>query len=243
MSVLKILITNDDGINADGLIRLAREASRFGSVYVVAPYEQRSAASHSLTLRHSVDVWKADFPVEGVKAFACDGTPVDCVRIGALNIVEGGPDFVFSGINYGYNAATDLQYSATAGAAFEGAFQGVHSVAFSEEMCDCHEVTDHYLREVITELIEDLSGKPVDRGVIFNVNFPGCALGECKGILRDRKVSACSFYEDRYKILSTDGDRTTYMVDGLRSHDSEDGTDLRAVYEHYVSIGKATNIS
>ena len=243
MTGYKFLITNDDGINADGIIRLAREAARFGEVTVVAPFEQRSAASHSLTLRHSVDVWEADFPVEGVKAYACDGTPVDCVRIGILNIVEGRPDFVFSGINYGYNAATDLQYSATAGAAFEGVFQGVHSIAFSEEMCDCHEVTDRYLGDVMRELLEELAATPVDRRVIRNVNFPGCALAECKGILRDRKVSGCSFYSDRYKVIGSDGGRTTYMVDGLRSHDSEPDTDLRALYDGYVSIGKAVNIS
>ena len=239
----KILITNDDGINADGLIRLAAEAAKYGKVYVVAPFEQRSAASHSLTLRKSVDVWKTDFRIPGVEAYACYGTPVDCVRIGILNIVEAGPDFVFSGINYGYNAATDLQYSATAGAAFEGAFQGVHSIAFSEGMCDNHEVTDHYLGQIIEELLEELSGVDVDRRVIRNVNFPGCSLSECGGILRDRKVSGCSFYRDRYKVLSQDGDKTTYMVDGLRSYDSEPDTDLRALYDNYVSVGLATNIS
>lgn len=239
----KILITNDDGINAGGLQRLAAKAVDHGHVYVVAPFEQRSAASHSLTLRHGVDVWRVDFPVPGVEAYACDGTPADCVRIGILNIVEGGPDFVLSGINYGYNAATDLQYSATAGAAFEGAFQGVHSIAFSEAMSDCHEVTDRYLGDILTELLGGLSGVPVDRRVIQNVNFPGCPLNECRGILRDRRASACSFYEDRYKVVAQNGDRITYMVDGRRIHESEPDTDLRALYDNYVSIGTATNIS
>ena len=122
----KILITNDDGIDSDGIIRLAQVAKEFGEVYVVAPDGQRSAMSHSITLRHSIEAWEVEFPVEGVKAYACNGTPGDCVRIGVLNIVPGRPDNVFSGINYGYNVATDLQYSATAGAAFEAAFQKVH---------------------------------------------------------------------------------------------------------------------
>ena len=83
----KILITNDDGIDSDGLIRLAKVAMEFGEVWVVAPHSQRSAMSHSITLRHSIEAWEVDFPVPGIRAYACDGTPADCVRIGVLNIV------------------------------------------------------------------------------------------------------------------------------------------------------------
>ena len=166
----KILITNDDGIDSDGLIRLAKAAVDFGEVWVVAPDGQRSAMSHSITLRNSMEAWECDFPVPGVHAYACDGKPADCVRIGALNIVPGKPDHVFSGINYGYNAATDLQYSATAGAAFEAAFQGIHTIAFSEEACEIHEVTDRYLKEIMAELLES----PLGANQIWHVNFPGC---------------------------------------------------------------------
>ena len=185
----KILITNDDGINADGIIRLAQAATEFGEVWVIAPDSQRSAMSHSITLRHSVDAWKVDFPVPGVHAYACSGTPGDCVRIGSLNIVSGKPDHVFSGINYGFNAASDIQYSATAGAAFEAAFQGIHTIAFSEDACEIHEVTERYLKEIIAELLN----KPLGVNQIWNVNFPGCQLAECNGILRDRKVSTDAF--------------------------------------------------
>ena len=82
----KILITNDDGIDADGLIRLARATVEFGEVWVVAPDSQRSAMSHSITLRHSIEAWKVDFPVSGVHAYACDGTPADCIRIASCII-------------------------------------------------------------------------------------------------------------------------------------------------------------
>ena len=132
---MNILLTNDDGVTAEGLIRLAEAATAFGKVWVVAPESQRSAASHSVTLRHPVEAWKVDFPVAGVHAYACDGMPADCVRIGVLNICAGKVDHVFTGINHGYNVATDLQYSATAGAAFEASFQKIHTIAFSEEHC------------------------------------------------------------------------------------------------------------
>lgn len=235
----KILITNDDGINADGIIRLAQAATEFGEVWVVAPDSQRSAMSHSITLRHSVDAWKVDFPVPGVHAYACSGTPGDCVRIGSLNIVPEKPDHVFSGINYGFNAASDIQYSATAGAAFEAAFQGIHTIAFSEDACEIHEVTERYLKEIIAELLN----KPLGVNQIWNVNFPGCQLAECNGILRDRKVSTDAFYVDRYIETTVSEDKVSYMVEGIRNYSALEGTDLKAIFDNYISIGIATNIS
>ena len=235
----KILITNDDGINADGIIRLAQAATEFGEVWVIAPDSQRSAMSHSITLRHSVDAWKVDFPVPGVHAYACSGTPGDCVRIGSLNIVPEKPDHVFSGINYGFNAASDIQYSATAGAAFEAAFQGIHTIAFSEDACEIHEVTERYLKAIIAELLN----KPLGVNQIWNVNFPGCQLAECNGILRDRKVSTDAFYVDRYIETTVSEDKVSYMVEGIRNYSALEGTDLKAIFDNYISIGIATNIS
>ncbi len=235
----KILITNDDGIFSEGIVRLARAAQRFGKVWVVAPDSERSALSHSVSFRHSFDAWKVDFPVEDVQAFACSGTPADCVRIGVLNIVPGKPDTVFSGINRGYNLASDIQYSATAGAAFEASFQKIHTIAFSEDASDIHEVTDRYLDDMITELIDISPGE----NRIWNVNFPGCPLAECKGILRDRKVSTEVFYLDRYTETRVSDNRTAYMVEGLRRWEASEGTDLRAILDNCVSIGTAANIS
>ena len=235
----KILITNDDGINADGIIRLAQAATEFGEVWVIAPDSQRSAMSHSITLRHSVNAWKVDFPVPGVHAYACSGTPGDCVRIGSLNIVPEKPDHVFSGINYGFNAASDIQYSATAGAAFEAAFQGIHTIAFSEDACEIHEVTERYLKAIIAELLN----KPLGVNQIWNVNFPGCQLAECNGILRDRKVSTDAFYVDRYIETTVSEDKVSYMVEGIRNYSALEGTDLKAIFDNYISIGIATNIS
>lgn len=234
----KILITNDDGIRADGIIRLARAATKFGDVTVVAPRSQRSAMSHSITLRTYIDLEKMEFPVEGVEAYACSGTPADCVRIGCLNVIENGPDVVFSGINFGYNCATDLQYSATAGAAFEAAFQGISAVAFSEHMSDCHEVTDKYLEEIIEELIDKNPGK----NRIWNVNFPGCSVAECKGIKRDVTVSSGSVFTDRYDQKKIDEVTTRYMVNGIFGPEGEEGSDLKAIFDNYVSVGIARNI-
>lgn len=235
-----ILITNDDGIEADGLLRLAKAAQAFGEVWIVAPDGQRSAASHAISLHTHVDVFPYDYPIESVHAFTCTGTPADCVRVGSLYILPHKLDVILSGINRGYNTASDIQYSGTCGAAFEGAFQGIHSIALSEQANDCRGVTEHYLHEILAELLN----KRLDYGQIWNVNFPGCTLADCKGILQGRAVSHGAFYRDRYKSigqLPNGGVRLT--VDGIYNEDAEEGTDFRAVVDGYISIGIVSNLS
>ena len=235
----KILITNDDGIESDGLIRLVKEAIKYGEVLVVAPVEQRSASSHCISLHSPIDIFPHAFPVEGVKAYSCRGTPADCIRVGSVFIMTEKPDIVLSGINYGYNSATDIQYSGTCGAAFEGAFQGIHSIAVSEQACACHEVTDRYLPELLAELIET----PLPYGTIHNINFPGCPLSECRGVLRNMAVSRSEFYTDRYKeIEKLPGNGQRIMVNGLYQEIAEDGTDMKALIENYVSVGTVNNV-
>ncbi len=234
-----ILITNDDGIASERLIMLAEAASKLGEVWVVAPESQRSAVSHAITLHGSFDVFPAEFPVKGVKAFSCTGTPSDCVRIGALTILPRKPDVVLSGINKGYNTATDIQYSGTVGAAFEGAFQGCLSIALSEQDEDCHEVVEAYLDDIL----EELMGEPLLPGQIWNVNFPACPLAECGGVLYERTVSAGMFYRDRYKVVEElPGGGIRYEVNGLYNEDAEEGTDFRAVVDKFVSVGVVNNI-
>ncbi|MBR5722672.1 MAG: 5'/3'-nucleotidase SurE [Oscillospiraceae bacterium] len=235
----RILITNDDGITADGLIRLAAAAKEFGEVWVVAPDSQRSAASHSITLHSHIDVYPHEFPVKGVHAFSCSGTPADCVRVGSLNVMPQKPDTVLSGINYGFNVASDLQYSATAGAAFEAAFQGCRAIALSEDAVPCHEVADRFLREILSELLI----LPPSAGQIFNVNFPGCPLSTCGGILRNRTVSEGMIYRDSYReIAALEGGGIRLMVDGQYNQDAEPGTDFRAICDNCVSVGTVNNI-
>lgn len=236
---MKILITNDDGIEAEGIIRLARVAKEFGEVWVVAPESQRSAASHSISLHNAIDVFPCEeFPIDGVHAFSCSGTPGDCVRVGSLSVMPEKPEVVLSGINFGFNVASDIQYSATAGAAFEATFQEYHAIALSEG-CHGHEVTDKYLREVLKKLLDE----PLQPGFIHNVNFPDCPLGECKGILYDRKVSKGMFFKDHYNLVEEleDGGKR-YMVEGVYTPGAEEGTDFEAILNNYVSVGVVNNV-
>ncbi len=235
-----ILLTNDDGIEAEGLLRLVKIVKDYGEVWIVAPDGERSASSHSLSLHDGMDVYPYDYPVDGVKAYTCSGTPADCVRVGSLGVMPYRPDIVISGLNKGFNAGTDIQYSGTCGAAFEASFQGYHAIAVSEGFQGIHDVTNKYIKEILDEIID----KKLKFGQIWNVNFPNIPLDECKGILWDRKVSTGLFYKDSYKVIEelSDGGKK-YMVDGQRVEISEEGSDLRAIFDGYVSVGIANNIS
>ncbi len=235
-----ILITNDDGIKSDGLRRLVHAAKDFGEIWVVAPDDQRSASSHSITVHGTIDIYPYDYGIEGVKAFVCMGTPGDCVRAGSLGVMPYRPDVVISGINHGYNVGTDIQYSGTCGAAFEASFQGYHGIAVSEGIDGNHEVTDKYLKEMLEEVID----KKLMFGQIWNINFPDCSLSEYKGILSERKASQGKIFDDSYKVIKelSDGGKR-YVIDGREVMISEEGSDLRAVQDNYISIGIVNNVA
>ncbi|MCF0229992.1 MAG: 5'/3'-nucleotidase SurE [Parasporobacterium sp.] len=235
----RILVTNDDGINADGIVRLARAAKDFGEVWVIAPAEQCSAMSHRITLRSTIDVFPADFPVEGVHAFKTTGTPADCIRFGVQNFMDNHTDIVLSGINFGYNCGFDLQYSATAGAALEASCMGIQAIALSEGIGSSHEVTDRYLKEVLEELME----QPLPKNQVWNVNFPDCSLNELKGILRGRTVDENSFYDDTYSEEPLPGGGIRLTVNGRYHENANEATDFRAILDKYISIGILHNLS
>ena len=233
----KILVSNDDGIDSEALVRLASLAKRFGEVWVVAPCRQFSSMSHAANFWEPMEVWPVDFPVEGVHAYATTGTPSDCVSFGITAAVPGRPDVVFCGINKGYNVASGIQYSATVGAALEAANQNVHAIAFSESHEGSHEVTDRYIESLAAELID----KPLGDNEIWNVNFPGCALDEFKGVRYGCTISQGTFFTGSYKEISRDGDRIKYRVELVPDWKGEEGSDLAAVIENCISVGKVMN--
>ncbi|MCQ2524928.1 MAG: 5'/3'-nucleotidase SurE [Lachnospiraceae bacterium] len=236
----KILITNDDGIDAHGIKDLARAALKYGDVWVIAPDGQRSAASHSITLRESMYVYEdKDFGVEGVKAFKTTASPADCVRFGIRNFVKD-VDVVFSGINNGYNIGSDIQYSATVGAAMEAATSKIRAIAFSQSFDGdgYQEVTDKYLDQIIGELID----APLEDNQIWNVNFPNVRLSDFKGILRDRSVARNSFYIDSYKEEKLEDGGLKLTVWGDRNELTSEGTDFKALLDGYISIGRVNNL-
>ena len=206
-----ILITNDDGIGAEGIRKLAEIARGFGEVTVVAPDTQRSAASHHCIFSRPLILKEYNFGLYGVKAFTLDGTPADCVRVGIFAASDIKPDIVLSGINHGYNISSDIQYSGTVGAALEAAFLGVPGIAVS---CGSHEfkatdIVDRYLPELLEEYME----KPLPANRIWNINFPDCPADECRGIVRDAVMNTGHFYDDQY--LKEKVDDQTWSVTNI----------------------------
>lgn len=235
----KILVSNDDGINNEGIIRLASVAKQYGEVWVVAPDKQYSATSHSATFWDPLEVNEVEFPVEGVHAYAASGTPSDCVYLGINAIIPGGPDLVLCGINEGINVGKDVQYSATIGAAMEAACRGIQTIAFSEDTEGCNETTEKYIAKLTAELID----KPLGKNEIWNVNFPSVPADECKGVLYERVLSPDDIYAGGCKVISQEGSKTVYLFGFDRSCKNPEGTDLGAIKAKYISVGIVRNYS
>lgn len=179
----RILITNDDGINAGGLQLLARAAARFGEVTVVAPAEEQSAMSHGITTRRKLSITRVRDGFAGIEAWQVDGKPADCV-IMAFSKWERPFDLVFSGINHGTNLGIDINYSGTVGAASEGVLYGVPSAAFSSALGD-----DELTRREIDDLLDFLFEANLWRAdTVINVNFPSPGRPVARGIRMTRQA-------------------------------------------------------
>ena len=236
---MHILITNDDGINAPGIRKLVQIARRFGEVTVIAPDGQRSAASHQSTFGKPLILKENDFGIEGVKAYSLSGTPADCVRVGVIKIMDPKPDVVLSGINNGFNMASDIQYSGTVGAALEAAFYGIQAIAVSIGNLDYMELADLYLPGLLEEYIH----KPLGKDQVWNINFPECTPSECKGILHDLKVSKDDFYNDDITAVKQDDGSFILTEVAGRNWNATEGTDLHAIINNYIAVGPVNNIS
>lgn len=231
---MNILITNDDGINAQGIAVLARAAAQFGQVTVVAPARQCSAMSHRITLGRPLRLETAAFPVENVTAYSLEGTPADCVKAAVDAILPERPDVVLSGINHGYNVGFDVAYSGTVGAAMEALMNGIPAIALSQNDVGSFAIAEQYLPGVLSELL----GTAPSCREIWNVNFP---TESCRGILRGRSVAADGYYSGRLRRADTEqGTQLQYPpqldVDNSIPRGRED-SDLNAVIRGYISIG------
>lgn len=163
---MRILITNDDGINAEGLRHLVNWAKSKGEVTVFAPKSQQSATSHSIQIHGAYEVKKVDI-FGGVEAYSVDSTPADCVRVAILGMKKQF-DLVLSGINCGPNLGGDIHYSGTVGACFEAAMSGVKAIALSAAFGSF----DNAVKNIDRVYNEIISRRMFDFANIINVNFP-----------------------------------------------------------------------
>ena len=170
---MNILITNDDGIYADGIIELAKAISKIANVYVVAPESQKSATGHAITIHNPIMVHKIDMG-ENIKSYAISGTPADCVKVGIEGLFKDiNIDLVLSGINNGSNLGTDVIYSGTVSAALEGFILNKPSIAISYDEVNVKREIYKDASKYVVNLIENIKDKlDLLNDCILNVNIP-----------------------------------------------------------------------
>jgi 5'-nucleotidase len=232
---VRILLTNDDGIHAEGLQCLERIARTLSDdVWVVAPETDQSGFAHSLSLSEPLRLRKLDD-----RHFAVRGTPTDCVIMGVKKILPEPPDLVLSGVNAGSNVADDVTYSGTVAGAMEGTLLGIRAVALSQ----AYRVQEGIGREVAWEtteahapaLLEKLLRVDLPAGVFLNVNFPNCAPDEVEGVAvaAQGKLAYGMWIDER-----TDGRGFPYywLRFGREAAETRSGTDLHALGNRMVSV-------
>jgi 5'-nucleotidase len=239
---MRVLLTNDDGIEAGGLQALRRELLKIDGVElaVIAPDGNRSAMARSITTRRPLWVQEVDFG-DGTIGFATDGTPVDCVRLARLGLVEGfEAEIVVSGINHGSNLGDDITYSGTVAAALEAIVLGLPGIAVSQQS-NARELDftsgagfdfDAAAR-FTARLVAELEDVPLPSGTLLNINVPGAAPDGVEVAGLGKRV-----YRDELALVDeTDKGRRLYRIYGDASYETDEtGTDLAAVAAGRIAV-------
>ncbi|MDX2096923.1 MAG: 5'/3'-nucleotidase SurE [Leptolyngbyaceae cyanobacterium bins.59] len=241
---MKLLISNDDGIFAQGIRSLANAFAEAGyDVTVVCPDQERSATGHGLTLHHPIRAEAIDTIFHpSVKAWACSGTPSDCIKLALGALLSSPPDFVLSGINHGSNLGTDVLYSGTVSAAMEGVIEGIPGIAFS-----LASYTYREFEPTVTfakTLIAQLSQSPLAVPMLLNVNVPAVKQEEIAGVAVTRQ-GVRRYFDVFQKRLDPRG-KSYYWLAGelLEEITGETGiewldqvpSDVQAIRDNYITI-------
>jgi len=226
---MHLLISNDDGITARGIQVLAGRMNLLGKVTIVAPDQNRSGASNSLTLESPVRIRET-----AKRTFSVSGTPTDCVHIALTGLLKKDPDMVVSGINAGANLGDDVIYSGTVAAAMEGRFLGLPAIAVSLVF---KERPEHYATaaEAVASLVERLRKDPLPADTILNVNVPDLPMQEIKGFEVTR-LGHRHRAEPVVKTIDPRGRPMYWIGPAGPGQDAGPGTDFDAIRRGYISI-------
>ena len=238
---MRVLLTNDDGIEAEGLQTLRRALLRVPDIelVVIAPDGNRSAMARSITTMRPLWVEEIAFE-DGTTGYATDGTPVDCVRLANLGLVAGfEADLIVSGINHGANLGDDITYSGTVAAALEGVVLGLPAIAVSQQSSAREmdfRLSDRFDFEegarFVARVVEEIDDVPLPKGTLLNVN---CPAGEVEG------VCACKLgkriYRDRLELAEeADGRRRYHIYGDDPGYRDERGTDFAAIADGRIAV-------
>ncbi|MCD6178463.1 MAG: 5'/3'-nucleotidase SurE [Bacteroidales bacterium] len=227
----KILVTNDDGINAQGIRFLIDIVRDLGDVVVVAPDSPQSGMGHAITVNSPLRI-KMIVEEDGYQEYSCNGTPVDCVKLGEQVVLKGKPDLLVSGINHGSNAAVNIVYSGTMAAAIEGCIDRIPSIGFSINDFSHNlnfEPTRKYIKHIAAQVLE----KGLKNGICLNVNFP--IIENIKGIKVTRQADAC-WREEFDSRIDPRGGNYYWLTGKFVSRDNGHENDINTMEEGYVSV-------
>jgi len=228
-----ILITNDDGIMAPGIRNLVEAVKDLGKVVVVAPDKPQSGMGHAITIGlplrlHPVTIF------EGVEAWQCSGTPVDCVKLAVDKVLHRKPDLCLSGINHGANHSINVIYSGTMSAAVEAAIESIPSVGFS--LLDYNIESDFSgSRKYVRIIVQKLLQKKQEKHMVLNVNIPALPAELIRGIKVCRQAYA-KYEEDFIERNDPNGRRYYWLTGEFVNFDKGKDTDVWALANQYVSI-------
>jgi 5'-nucleotidase len=237
---MKVLLTNDDGIGAQGLQTLRRALLEVPGIELatIAPNSNRSATARSITTREPLWVDEIEFE-DGTTGYATDGTPVDCVRFAALGLIGFQPELIVSGINHGSNLGDDITYSGTVAAALEGVILGVPGIAVSQQSA-AREMDFRLGREFdfaaaaafTARLVDEIDEVGIPEGTLLNIN---CPAGEIGGVCACRLGKR--IYRDKMHLTEEHEGRKRYRIYGDDpTYHEEDGTDFAAIAGGNIAV-------
>lgn len=229
---MKILLTNDDGIQAVGLRALYRSFLKAGlDVQVVAPVAEQSAVGHAVSLSSPLRVKK--FEEDGFTGLGVYGTPVDCVKLGLTTLLKEKPDVVVSGINSGANVGVDILYSGTVSAATEGALMGFPAMAVSYDNFNPVDLSEQ--GDYCAEMLHKIPWSTLEEKTVINLNFPAVPIKEAKEltVCRHTRVS----WQDWYEVREDPRGRPYYWLDGIMPKEKiSAGTDRDLLTKGHVTV-------
>jgi 5'-nucleotidase len=228
-----ILITNDDGIMAPGILNLVEAVKDLGKVVVVAPDKPQSGMGHAITIGHPLRLQQAQI-FAGVEAWQCSGTPVDCVKLAVDKVLRRKPDICLSGINHGANHSINVIYSGTMSAAVEAAIESIPSAGFS--LLD-HSVDADFTgaRIYARKIVQQMLKTRLDKHTVLNVNIPAVDAELIKGV-RICKQAYAKYEEDFVKRSDPNGKEYFWLTGEFVNFDKGRDSDVWALEHNYVSV-------
>ena len=238
---MKILISNDDGVMAEGIKALTTELSKEHDVYVIAPDRERSAAGHSLTLHTPIRVEELESKFGAKRIWITSGTPGDCVKIGINAILseEEKPDIIISGINHGPNLGSDILYSGTVSCAMEGAMMNYPSIAVSLASMSSEPELFQNVAKFIAKFLHKIDDFKFPPKTILNINVPGLMPEDLAGVAITR-LGGKMFTDEYDKRVDPRGKVYYWMAGELIKHCDNDDSDLNALRWNKVSVTPIT---